>query len=180
MEHPGTGRSWRSVVLTPDGDGTLRRRGSDVFRLITAAVVIVACWVVLVAGARFESALVGFLTSPPDGVRWLVTIVWVFGSLGMIVVIAAPALVAHRRVMARDVALARTGGSEPSGGRSPAGRSRARRRAGKPLEPAVTTPRYGGVVMTPVPTPLGRGGADGRCARNRGGAGDGGGGQRGH
>ncbi|MBF6556816.1 MAG: flippase-like domain-containing protein [Acidimicrobiales bacterium] len=61
---------------------------------------------VLKAGGHFEQAVLGFLTPPPGGVKWLVTIVWVLGSVGLIVLSATVALLARRPAMARDVALA--------------------------------------------------------------------------
>src|ERR1700680_4664866 len=99
-------RPWRSLVLATVGDGATRRRGTDVFLLIVAALVIIVCCVILKAGGHFEQAVLGFLTPPPGGVKWLVSIVWVLGSLGLIVLGATLALLARRPAMARDVALA--------------------------------------------------------------------------
>ena len=43
---------------------------------------------------------------PPDGVRWLVTSIYVFGSFGLIVILGTVAFLSHRRVVLRDLATA--------------------------------------------------------------------------
>ena len=99
-------RPWRSLVLAPAGDGLTRRRGTDLLRIILAALIVTACWIVRVTGSRFERAVLGFITPPPGAVHWLVTLVWILGSFGLIVVVGVVALVGRRRTMARDVAVA--------------------------------------------------------------------------
>jgi uncharacterized membrane protein YbhN (UPF0104 family) len=99
-------RPWRSLVLAPVGDGATRRRGTDLLRVILAALVVTACWVVKLKGAGFERAVLGFVTPPPGAVHWLVTLVFLLGSFGLIVVLGVLALVAHRPAMARDVGVA--------------------------------------------------------------------------
>ncbi len=74
--------------------------------MIVAGLIVTASWITRVAGTRFERAVLGFVTPPPGAVRWLVTVVWVLGSLGLIVVVGVLALLAGRRAMARDVAVA--------------------------------------------------------------------------
>ena len=97
---------WPQLILAPRGDGTTRRRGSDVFRLGAAILVILSFWLILQAGPHFESAVIGFVSPPPRGVKWLVTTVWLLSSFGLIVVIVLVALLARRKAMARDVVLA--------------------------------------------------------------------------
>ena len=96
---------WPQLILAPRGEGTTRRRGSDVFRLGAAILVILSFWLILQAGPHFESAVIGFV-SPPLGVKWLVTTVWLLSSFGLIGVIVLVALLARRKAMARDVVLA--------------------------------------------------------------------------
>ena len=97
---------WPQLILAPRGDGTTRRRGSDVFRLGAAILVILSFWLILQAGPHFESAVIGFVSPPPRGVKWLVTTVWLLSSFGLIVAIVIVALLARRKAMARDVVLA--------------------------------------------------------------------------
>ena len=99
-------RRWQSLFLAPTGDGLTRRRGSDGFRIMGAGVVIMSCWVLQLTGPGFERAVLGFVTPPPGGVKWLVTLVWVLGTLGLVIVVGALALAAKRPAMARDVAVA--------------------------------------------------------------------------
>jgi glycosyltransferase 2 family protein len=67
---------------------------------------VLVCWVLLLVGQRFEHAVLGFLTPPPPGVQWLVTVVWWAGTVGLIsavAVLAAVAALVRRPAMARDV-----------------------------------------------------------------------------
>jgi uncharacterized membrane protein YbhN (UPF0104 family) len=97
---------WGSVVFAPVGDGTTRRRGSDGFRVAVAAVVLCCCWLITTVPAHPETVIARFLTPPPDGVRWLVSLVWWLGSVGVIAVLGILALLSRRREVARDVLLA--------------------------------------------------------------------------
>ena len=114
MPKPRLSRSWeRSPPATgpsssshPGETGTTRRRGSDVFRLGAAILVILSFWLILQAGPHFESAVIGFVSPPLRGVKWLVTTVWLLSSFGLIVAIVIVALLARRKAMARDVVLA--------------------------------------------------------------------------
>ncbi len=103
------GRPWRSIVFAPVGDGVIRRRGSDVLRVVVAVVVVVCSLLVADTNSHVELALVHFLTPPPNGVAWLVTWVWWLGSIGVIVVLAIAGLLTGRREVARDLALSGLG-----------------------------------------------------------------------
>lgn len=98
-----------AVVLAPVGDGAVRRRGSDVFRIVTAVLVVVAVWLFLLVGAGFEKSVVSFVSPPPEAIRWLVTTVLIAGSIGAIVAAALIALLSRRVAMIRDVAVAAAG-----------------------------------------------------------------------
>lgn len=103
---PSRRRRWQSIVFAPAGDGEARRRrGSDGFRLATAVLAVACCWLITTVPAHPEVAVVRFLTPPPEGVRWLVNLVWWLGSVGVIVALGAVALLSHRREVARDVLL---------------------------------------------------------------------------
>lgn len=112
MAQPTTGstrarrrRPWRSIVFAPAGDGATRRRGSDGLRVATAALAVLCCWLVTTVPAHPQTSVVQFLTPPPEGVRWLVNLVWWLGSVGVIVALGALALLSRRREVGRDVLL---------------------------------------------------------------------------
>ena len=44
-----------------------------------------------------EHKVLHFISPPPDGVRWLVTSIYVFGSFGLIVILGTVAFLSHRR-----------------------------------------------------------------------------------
>ncbi len=102
---PRAGEAWRSIVFAPRGDGTTRRRGSDVIRLAAGAWVAVGCWLIVHADAHLESSIATFLSPPPNGVNWLVTVIWVVGSLGVIAFLFITSLLSRRREVIRDVVL---------------------------------------------------------------------------
>ena len=53
-----------------------------------------------------EHKVLHFLSPPPNGVRWLVTSVYVLGSFGLIVILGSVALLSHRRAILRDLVVA--------------------------------------------------------------------------
>jgi uncharacterized protein (TIRG00374 family) len=99
-------RSWRSIVFSPRGDGQRRRRGSDGVRVVVAVLVFVLGVLAIHAGSRPEHEIAKFLNPPPNGVAWLVTLMWYLGSLGVIAAVAILALLSRRRALALDAALA--------------------------------------------------------------------------
>ncbi|HUA94790.1 MAG TPA: YbhN family protein [Acidimicrobiales bacterium] len=96
-------RPWRSIVFAPVGDGATRRRGSDGFRVAAAALILLCCWLITTVPAHPETVITKFLTPPPNGVRWLVSLVWWFGSIGLIALLGLLALLSRRREVVRDV-----------------------------------------------------------------------------
>jgi uncharacterized membrane protein YbhN (UPF0104 family) len=96
-------RPWRSIVFAPEGDGARRRRGSDGFRLGTAVVVVLLGLAITHFDPAAEHKVLHFLSPPPNGVRWLVTSVYVLGSFGLIVILGSVALLSHRRAVLRDL-----------------------------------------------------------------------------
>ncbi len=72
-------------------------------RMITAGLVVLVCWILVLTGGRFEGAVLGFLTPPPDSTRWLVSSVWYIASFGLIATMVLLAALSRQRLMARDV-----------------------------------------------------------------------------
>jgi len=101
----GVGESWRSVIFAPKGDGATRRRGSDVFRLVTSFLVVLCCWLVIGVNSNFETSVVKFVSPPPQGIKWLVSVVWVGGSVGVIIFLVLVSLLSRRRDVIRNVLL---------------------------------------------------------------------------
>ncbi len=99
-------RPWRSIVFAPEGDGVRRRRGSDGFRLGAAVVVVLVGLAITHIDPSPEHKVLRFISPPPDGVRWLVTSIYLLGSFGLIVILAAVAFLSHRWAIVRDLALA--------------------------------------------------------------------------
>jgi uncharacterized membrane protein YbhN (UPF0104 family)/tRNA A-37 threonylcarbamoyl transferase component Bud32 len=100
---------WRSVVFAPAGDGSIRRRPSDVVKLVIAAVVLA----LLVAAIRNDTVasarLVDDVVPPPEGLHWLVSALSFLGSLGTIAALALLALLSRRVRMAIETAAAGLG-----------------------------------------------------------------------
>ncbi len=99
------GRPWRSIVFAPQGDNATRRRGSDGFRVVVSVIVIGLCLAVTLASSHLELSIAHFLTPPPNGISWLVSVVWSLGSLGMIAALSVVALLSRRPRIARDIAV---------------------------------------------------------------------------
>ena len=103
---PARPRVWRSIVFAPEGDGNRRRRGSDGFRLAAALVIVLVGLAITHVDPGAEHKILHFVCPPPDGIRWLVTSIYVLGSFGLIVILGAVAFLSHRRAVLRDLALA--------------------------------------------------------------------------
>jgi uncharacterized membrane protein YbhN (UPF0104 family) len=102
-------RPWASIVFAPEGDGHRSRRGSDGFRLGTAVVVLLVGLAITHVDPGAEHKILHFLSPPPNGVRWLVTTIYVLGSFGLIVILGSVALLSRRRVILRDLLVAGLG-----------------------------------------------------------------------
>ncbi len=98
-------RPWRSIAFAPLGDGQTRRRGSDAFRLGLAAVVVLVCWLASRANSKAEHTIASTMASVPNGLLWLVSVIWWVGSLGVITLVVVLALVSRRWSAVRDVGL---------------------------------------------------------------------------
>ncbi|MGD0391472.1 MAG: hypothetical protein ABSC41_02395, partial [Acidimicrobiales bacterium] len=98
-------RPWRSIVFAPVGDGQTRRRGTDIVRLGAAVVAVLLCWLVIRANSNAEDTIATTMSSAPNGIKWLVSVIWWVASVGVVVVIGAMTLVSRRWSAIRDVAL---------------------------------------------------------------------------
>jgi uncharacterized membrane protein YbhN (UPF0104 family) len=123
---------WWAIVYAPVGDGQTRRRGGDAFRLGAAVIVVLCCWLLTRVNSSSEHTIATTMASPPNGIRWLITVLWWLTSVGVIVVIAALALLSRRWSAIRDIACSgavawvscliitalagSTGGRPPTGG----------------------------------------------------------------
>jgi uncharacterized membrane protein YbhN (UPF0104 family) len=105
----GHGRRWRAIVFAPVGDGQTRRRGSDGVRVGLAVLALLVCWVITRANSNAEHAVATSLSSPPQGIRWLISTIWWITSLGVIAIIAIMALLSRRWSAIRDVAVSGLG-----------------------------------------------------------------------
>jgi glycosyltransferase 2 family protein len=100
---PPSPTRWRSVFFAPQGDGVRVRLGSDVWRIV----VIVVLFVFVVIGYRNGAGLQGWfvrLTTPaPIGVAWVLTILALVGTLGVIALLLLTSLISRRRDVLIDV-----------------------------------------------------------------------------
>ena len=108
-------RDWRSVMFAPVGDGQRRRRGSDGVRLAAAVLALVVCVLVIHYDSRIDRAITQVIHPPPRSITWLVTVVYQAGSIGVVIVLVALALIARRWEIARDLALSAAGAAAVSG-----------------------------------------------------------------
>jgi uncharacterized membrane protein YbhN (UPF0104 family) len=98
-------RSWRAILLAPVGDGQTRRRGSDAVRLGAAGLAVLLCWIVTHANSKAEQEIATTLASPPQGVRWLISVIWWAASFGVIALVVVLALANRRWSAIRDIGL---------------------------------------------------------------------------
>ncbi len=96
----------RSAVLGPPGGGTTRRRASDAVRLGTAIVLVAIMIPLIRANTSVEIQLAQLLSPPPNGIRWLVSTLWLAGSFGVIALLAVGGLLVPRLLAVRQMAVA--------------------------------------------------------------------------
>ncbi|HLN16688.1 MAG TPA: lysylphosphatidylglycerol synthase transmembrane domain-containing protein [Acidimicrobiales bacterium] len=102
-------RRWGAIFFSPPGDGARRRRGTDGLKLGAGLLAVLCAWLVYSADSKAEDSVTTFLHSAPQGIAWLVTVVFAVGAVGLIVLIVGLAFVSFflgRREVLRDVALA--------------------------------------------------------------------------
>lgn len=106
LDHALDPRPAKDLLLAPFDSGARRRRGSDGVRLVLALVGFVVVVIAAKVGSAFEIRLVGLLTPVPNGFRWFVTGLWVFGTFVTTAIVAGLGLMAAARAMLRDAILA--------------------------------------------------------------------------
>ena len=97
-------RNWRAVVLASRGDGSTRRRASDAVRLVVALLIALVATLLIRVNTRPDLDVGNFLSPGPNGIRWLVTCVWILAFLLIVAVAAILAIVTRNVPMIRDVA----------------------------------------------------------------------------
>ena len=102
-------------MFAPVGDGQRRRRGSDGVRLAAAVLALVVCVLIIHYDSRIDRAITQVIHPPPRSITWLVTVVYQAGSIGVVIVLVALALIARRWEIARDLALSAAGAAAVSG-----------------------------------------------------------------
>jgi uncharacterized membrane protein YbhN (UPF0104 family) len=106
---------WHSLLFAPLGDGQRRRRGSDGVRLGVAVLATFCAVFALQSNSRPEQLIAVAVSPPPDGVRWLVDVFWIGGSLGTLATLLLLAAVRRRWDALRDLAIAAGGALAVSG-----------------------------------------------------------------
>jgi uncharacterized membrane protein YbhN (UPF0104 family) len=76
---------------------------------------LVGCLLLIRFDSRVDRAIVQVIHPPPWSITWLVTVVYQAGSLGVVIVLVALALIARRWLIARDIALSAAGAAAVSG-----------------------------------------------------------------
>ncbi len=99
----------RAIFFAPIGDGQRRRRGSDGVRLMLAALAVICSVLVLRSNSHPEDVITHALSPPPCGIRWLVTLFWIGGSIGTIAFLLVLASLAKRWMVVRDLAASAVG-----------------------------------------------------------------------
>ena len=93
------------LLLAPEGDGTRRRLGTDVARLILALLVTFAIAIPVATHEAFQKSITNAVHPPPEGLSWIVTTVWFLGTIGVIVITVLVTALLHRLEVLRDVAV---------------------------------------------------------------------------
>ena len=84
-------------------------------RLAGAVLALVCCVLIIRYDSRIDRAIIQVIHPPPRSIAWLVTVVYQAGSFGVVIVVAALALLARRWVIARDIGLSAAGTALVSG-----------------------------------------------------------------
>ena len=91
------------MLFAPQGDGVRVRLGSDVWRIIF----IVLLFAIVVIGYRNDASIqrwfVNLTTPAPVGVAWLLTVVALIGTFGVIALLVLTSLISKRRDVLIDV-----------------------------------------------------------------------------
>ena len=84
-------------------------------RLACAVLALVCCLLIIRYDSRVDRAIVQVIYPAPWSITWLVTVTYEAGSLGVVIVLVALALIARRWLVARDIALSAAGAAAVAG-----------------------------------------------------------------
>ena len=84
-------------------------------RLAAALLALACCLLIIRYDSRVDRAIVQVIYPAPWSIRWLITVVYEAGSLGVICAVAAVAVIARRWAAARDIALSAAVAAAASG-----------------------------------------------------------------
>jgi glycosyltransferase 2 family protein len=104
--HTSWSQRVRSMLLGPHGGGTTRRRASDAVRVGIAGVLVVICVPLVQANTSVEIHVTELIAPPPSGIRWLITVLWFLGSIGVIVTLVLVGLLVPRLTAVRQMGVA--------------------------------------------------------------------------
>jgi hypothetical protein len=96
----------RSLLLGPRGGGTTRRRASDAVRVGLATVLVVICVPLAQANTSVEIHVTELVTPPPASIEWLITAIWLLGSVGVIIALLLVGLLVPRLTAVRQMGVA--------------------------------------------------------------------------
>jgi uncharacterized membrane protein YbhN (UPF0104 family) len=96
-------RQWRSIFFAPQGDGVRVRLGSDVWRLVVIAVLFLFVVIGYRSGTGLQGWIVRLTTPAPISVAWLLTVLAVVGTFGVIGLLLLTSLISRRRDVLIDV-----------------------------------------------------------------------------
>ena len=102
--HRRVGPSLR-LLLAPAGDGTRRRLGTDVARLICAVLITFAVAIPVASHEVIQKSISNALHPPPQGLSWLVTLLWILGTFGVLTITVTVTVLLRRLEVLRDVAV---------------------------------------------------------------------------
>jgi uncharacterized membrane protein YbhN (UPF0104 family) len=102
-------------VFAAADDDRRRRRGSDGVRLAVALIALVCCLLIIHYDSRIDRAIAAVIYPAPWSIRWLITVVYEAGSLGVIAAVAVIMVIARRWAAARDIALSAAVAAAASG-----------------------------------------------------------------
>ena len=91
------------ILLAPVGDGTRRRLGSDVARLIASLFIVLVGGLLIGGRSDVQGKIVEAVHPPPLGISWLITMLWVLGTLGVLAVAVVITVLHHRLEVLRDL-----------------------------------------------------------------------------
>ena len=106
FSHTSWSQRVRSLLLGPRGGGTTRRRASDAVRVVLATALVVICVPLAQANTSVEIHVTELVTPPPASIQWLITAIWLLGSVGVIIALLLVGLLVPRLTAVRQMGAA--------------------------------------------------------------------------